>query len=74
MSSTHKQATKTWDMGVFVFCFTSEFVLGLSDLGVDPRALNDILYFCKSPAAAVSPGVLMVQLKEQCSNQDVCAR
>lgn len=47
-------------------------MVGLGDLGVDPRMLNDILHFCSSPATAVSLGVLMVQLKEWCFNQDVC--
>lgn len=46
----------------------------MSQLGVDPRMLNDIFYFCKSPATAVSPGVLVEQLKEQCFNQDVRVR
>lgn len=59
--------TKTWDD----FCCLL-IVPGLSDLGVEPRILTHIWYFfCKSPAAVVSPGALMVQLKKQCFNQDV---
>lgn len=56
----------------FVCLFFILFVLSLSNLGIDPRTVNDIFYFRKSPNTAVSPGVCMVQLKEQCFNQDVC--